>query len=600
MKKFMKKKMTVFQITPLNTDVTDLKKFETYAARAAKAGATHIIVTEVEKSRWIWERDLSDPYPNWGMLNSALFKIIVPKELKSYLPQDYADRNFALIKKRCAILKKYGLKAAAYFAEPFYLPEEVYRDHPDWRGPRCDHPRRATNYYYSPCMDNPEVLAMYRGAMKRLCEAAEIDYVYLHTNDCGAGICHSTGLYDGPNGPESCKNIPLAQRILGYFRVFRQGAADAGRDIFIETNSNIGFKADESVMDAVWPLLDDGMAVNFKNNKGLPLSSLVEVNHEFTYSPVRCIPSYFEYLRQLQAAFESESTILKVYTYDDDLDGFFTLYEMFCEHPTRSFADRAALLKKFAAKVAGARNAGALVDAWQAIDTSLKHFLDTCIEGFSWTSVNQRLINRPFVLFPEELDEDEKSYWRPYLFQAVDEKQANDLLNNQNTSFIRGYYAVFLASKCLQKMRTQVETARKLYLKVAETAENADLFRLAADRLSLLNCFAKNYLHAMKFQDIVDSTDYSEEPEISPQWPLDADPRLLEYERLTRAEIDNTYEIIRLIEGREREMLLLAPTAALEDIFWLSPEITGQLRVKANTMLNHQLDGKRLYRTNNK
>jgi hypothetical protein len=226
--------------------------------------------------------------------------------------------------------------------------------------------------------------------------------------------------------------------------------------------------------------------------------------------------------------------------------------------------------------------------------------LDTCIEGFDWTSVNQRLINRPFVLFPDELTEDEKGYYRPYLFQAVDEKQANDLLNNQNTSFVRGYYAVFLASKCLQKMMAQIETARKLYLKVAENAENADLFKTAADRFSLLNCFAKNYLHAMKFQDIVDSTDYSQEPEISPQWPLDADPRLLEYERLTRAEIDNTYDIIRLIEGREREMLLVSPTAALEDIFWLSPEITEQLRRKANTMLNHQLDGKRLYRTNNK
>ena len=596
----MKKKMTVFQITPLNTDVTDLKKFETYAARAAKAGATHIIVTEVEKSRWIWERDMSDPYPNWGMLNSALFKIIVPKELKRYLPQDYADRNFELIKKRCAILKKYGLKAAAYFAEPFYLPEEVFRDHPDWRGPRCDHPRRATNYYYSPCMDNAEVLTMYRGAMKTLCQAAEIDYVYLHTNDCGAGICHSSGLYTGANGPEWCKNIPLAQRILGYFRVFRQGAAAAGREICIETNSNIGFKADEGVMDAVWPLLDDGMAVNFKNNKGLPLSSLVEVNHEFTYSPVRNIPLYFEFLRQLQNAHESKSTILRVYLYDDDLDGYFTLYELFCKRPTRSFADRTALLKKFAAQAAGSQNADALVDAWQAVDLSVKHFFDTCIEGFSWASINQRLINRPFVLFPDELSEDEKGYYRPYQFQAVDEKQANDLLNNQCTSFVRGYYAVFLASKCMQKMMAQIETARKLYLSVAENSENPETFLLAADRFALLNCFAKNYIHAMKFQDLVDSTDYNAAPEISPQWPLEADPRLLEFERLTRAEIDNTYDIIRFIEGREREMLLLAPTAALEDSFWLSPEITAQLRKKAAIMLNRQLDGKRLYRTHNK
>ena len=81
--------------------------------------------------------------------------------------------------------------------------------------------------------------------------------------------------------------------------------------------------------------------------------------------------------------------------------------------------------------------------------------------------------------------------------------------------------------------------------------------------------------------------------------PQEADPRLLEYESPTRAEIDNTLAIIGLIEGRERQMLVTAPTPELEDIFLLSPQITDQLRQKIAIMEAHRLDGKRAFRTHN-
>ncbi|MBQ3140664.1 MAG: hypothetical protein IJC25_01740 [Clostridia bacterium] len=596
-------KMLVYNVTPINTDVTDLAKFERKVKRAAELGATHVLITEIPKSRWIWEADLSDPYPNWGMLNSSLFKIVVPKELEQWLPTDYAAANLELIRQRSAILRKYGLKASAYFCEPFYLPEAVYRAHPDWRGPRCDHPRRAKNYYYSPCMDNPEVLAMYRDAMRQLCEVADIDYVYLHTNDSGGGICWSSGLYAGPNGPEHCKHISLADRILGYFRVFRQGAADAGRSICIETNSNIGVKEDEHTMDAIWPLLEDGMAVNFKTNKGTPLSSLVDINWFETIQPVRNIPMLFTYLELLQKAHESSSTVKRITLIDDDFDEYARIIELFNKKPTKTLADRVNLLTKLATEIAGKSAANLLVEAWQQTDASLRHFFDTCIEGFSWVTVNERLLNRPFVMFPDELTEDEKGYYRPYLFQAVDETQAQDLLNNQCTSFVRGTYAVWIASRAMMKAMKCWENAMVNYRAAADKQTDAavrEQLLLAADRYELCICVGQNYVNAMKFQDLIDNIDFDYEPAISPQWPQAGDAELLEFERLTRAEIDNTYHVIRLIKNREREMLLLAPTAEQEDIFWLSPEITSQLYKKAEIMLDHQLDGKRVLETPNK
>ena len=73
----MNDKRTVFTFTSEN-----LEEFEIKTKKAAELGATHITISQIEKSRWQWERDMSDPYPNWGMLVTALFKIIVPKANK--------------------------------------------------------------------------------------------------------------------------------------------------------------------------------------------------------------------------------------------------------------------------------------------------------------------------------------------------------------------------------------------------------------------------------------------------------------------------------------------------------------------------------------
>ena len=53
-----------------------LEEFRIAAKTAADLGVTHVYVSELPKSRWQWEMDLSDPYPNWGMMHSAIFKVV--------------------------------------------------------------------------------------------------------------------------------------------------------------------------------------------------------------------------------------------------------------------------------------------------------------------------------------------------------------------------------------------------------------------------------------------------------------------------------------------------------------------------------------------
>lgn len=596
----IEKKKIIFDMINANELNYTLEDFEKDVQKAASAGATHVMLSPLTKSRWMWEQDLHDPYPNWGMLLLSLFKIIVPDLLKGYLPENYARQNLELLIKRMEILKKYNLKGALTLCEPFYLPEAFYKDHPYWRGPRCDHPRRARNAYYSPCVDQPRVLEVYKKTVAQLLSLVDVDYITIYTNDSGGGLCWSKGLYNGANGPTFCKDRSPADRIVGFLDALRQGALLAGKEPEIELHSNIGYKEPEHTMDTVWPKLYDHMAVNGKTNKGIPMTYRVDTGYENIFAPVKNIPMTFEFSRQLEQAYLSESENIHVLIPGSDLDEYFEILKRFVKNPVFGFSRRIGLLKDVAKDLVGESFADSMLSVWQTVDQARLHFIDTHIEGLTICSVNQRWINRPFVLFPHELTEEERGYYRAFQFQANDEKQADDLLNFQCTSFIRGYYAVRIASVILNRAQSCVKNAINEFRQMEQDERIGKSICLLIDRLNLLNCFFKTAVHAMKFQDILDNIDYSKEPEISPRWPIDAQPEFLEYQSITRAEIDNTQETIELIQGRENKMLFVAPVKEEEDIFVLSPDLVSQMQKKIEIMLAHENDGKRVFVTNNK
>jgi hypothetical protein len=394
----------------------------------------------------------------------------------------------------------------------------------------------------------------------------------------------------------------MNQRIRKFLDALKKGASSAGVDAWIEINSNIGIKEPEHEMDAMWTSLPDYQAVNKKTNIGKPLASELFLNWEYTIQPVKNIARPFEFLEAYEKSFYSELPAALLTIDDTDFDVYDTLIEKFNASPVRGLTARTGLIRETASEIAGDDYADMLVDAWGKTEKGILHFIDTGLEGLVTCSVNQRWLNRPFVLFPDELTDDERGYYRKFQFQANTEAHANDLLDIQNSSFIRGYSGVFLATAALNKAIALFTEAAGLIKKIAVNKEDAvgKHLYVYADRLSLLSCFMKNAINAIRFQHIIDTTDYDRTPEISPEWPLDAEKNLLLFEEITRAEIDNTNHIIKLIEGREDEMLLLAPSHELEDVFLLSPRLVSQLQTKTEIMLDHMLDGKRLYITHNK
>ncbi|MGN1075317.1 MAG: hypothetical protein ACI4QB_10025 [Eubacteriales bacterium] len=599
----MEKKFILHFFHERNYEPQSLEEFEREAARAAKAGASYLYVMDVPKRYEDWSSHPGDPYPNWGMLQTSLFKLAVPRALEPYLDADYARRNLELVRRRSEIVRRYGMQAAVAVIDPFYLPEQAYLDHPAWRGPRCDHPRRSRDLYFSPCIDNEEVRALYYEAMRRVCAEADIGFFQIITNDSGAGVCWSTGLYNGPNGPEACRKVSMAERIVGFLQVLYDAARSEGREMLIDITSDIfGYKAPEASMDAAWTSLRPGQLVTGRDMHGKKPVVHMLSSHIEQVRPLQTLPMTVDFIRKLHEAEGTESETIKAVIHRSEFDEYLRILNAYREMRPQDTAQLWAVLRRVAQEIVGEAQAPKLVDAWSALDEAAYIMSDLHFDSFIWMPlIAERLINRPLVPDPAALTEEETAYYRPFLFQATTEEQARDLLNLQGMDFVKGFTATRILKLSVLKMTPVLERAAALFESI-ETDDDAVRGKLAltARRVRVLLCLARTLSSAACYQDVLDHTGPDERPAYGTEWPVEGDPRITTLNELARREIDNTCELIRLIGGAPEAFFDLAPDAAHEDIFLLSPQLVPQLSRKVRTMLAHMRDADKIYESKNK
>lgn len=588
------------KIRIFNIATDSLEDFRVMAQKAKTLGATHVMAGQMPRSRWMWEQDLTDPYPNWSMGHAQLFKLVCPPELKEFLPQEHIAECFALFKARCDILKEIGLKPALFSNEPFWLPEEVYRKHPSWRGARCDHPRRSRKPYYSPCIDNPEVLSMYRYAVRELCRQTGLDFIHFMSNDSGGGLCWSTGTYVGPNGPVSCKERSMADRVLGFLDAMTDGAREAGVELTVHFNSDIDFKAKEISVSTACPRLKDNQIVNKMNQKGETVVTCI-LDLGAPGQPVKKIPRMVRFVRFAQRMLSSKTPVTIVDIPRSDFDEACLILEIAKQKNPQDMSDCLAVLKQAAELLAGPKQAGTLVDAWYHIDEAYEHLSHTGLDLIMYGCQHQRWINRPLVLFPMELSEEDRSYYRRYQFQALTQEEANDLLNLQGIEGVRGFTAVFMLTETMKKAIRSISEAIEgveILFDTETDPEKKGKWKLFKKRLEVERCFFRNVIHAAQFQELVDRTDFENPPVRMLRWPTRNDSRIEEFQNITRSEIDNSYELADLLKD-DLEEVLLCTSPEKEDIFVYSTDFVKQMIHKAEIMLDHMNDGSRVYETHN-
>ena len=593
----------------VSANTANLDEYRKLAEFAKEMGATHCGADQIEPSMWQWNQDRYDPYPNWSLYRPSLFKYIVPKELKKYLPEDYAKRNLKTLIERGKILKEFGLKATFNGMEPAYLPEQAYREHPEWRGPRCDQTRRARKEYYAPCLDNAEMRRIYVDAVAELCRLVPFETFELMTNDSGGGLCWNPRLYPGMNGPAACYFVPMADRIVNFMSVFQEGAAKAGLPN-AEVNLSRYFSND--IVENVIPKLKKNQAICGRTAKGKSFSMTIGYmsgHNEHTF-PVAGLSRIVKIAEQLQNVQKNPDCSVNISLRSiNDFDAMRFLRKYFKTKVPQGLTGRYQLLNDFAADFVGKEHADELVQAWDNIERAhdfMEH-LNTGGHIFTLGTVHQRWLTRPLVGFPGELKPEEKQYYREFQFQAQSEADADNLVDLQGYRWLSGFSSVFAYTALFyQKFAPKVESAAKIFKKLIPFAKDKDVahyLEMQSKKAEMYFCIGRNALHMISYQEILDRTDFTKTPEDT---VLEADEqgdiRLYKLHRIHRDEVNNTVRIIRLIESTPEPLLQHAPSDEFETVMTLGTreKVLKDLYKKIEIMENHRRDLLRVYKDYNR
>jgi hypothetical protein len=580
----------------------NLADFESFARRAKQSGATHIVITAEDLPWAAWQMDTpGDPYPAWAMSNVGLLKVSPPEALKPFLPAGYPVTVMGILRSRCTVLRKLGLRAAFTTFEPQILPERVYEAHPLWRGPQVDHPLRSRVPRFAPSIDNPEVLALYRESIRTLLAACpEIEILSLHTNDSGSGMSWSGGLYQGPNGSSLTRDKKMYQRYRDFFESLQAGAADA-RPGKLEIDAEW---VRESAPELIAGRLGPGMAVaNLEGPGATPYKADAGflLDYFYPFYPAQGIPLPVRYLEELEEASKSAAPRL-FYLIGDrfNRDLYLQIYDAFAANPTQDEVSRMRMLRSIAAERAGELGAPALLDAWLAINRVQR---DTDILNFGGTtfyigSVHQRWLTRPFVPFPEELTVQETMYYRKYQFQARSEDRARDLGDLQGTRQYQGLGGWAVSNKLFVRMLSELNRARADLRTIGESAgaDRKQGLELLDARLRVFQILVDNCRDAIEFQYRLDlarngrlsrPVEFQEDLTDIPDWRAIKD--------VARREIDNSSVLIDLLQSQKAPLIELAKTSEEENIRMLGPDLIDQLRKRVKIMIAHWEDYERLF-----
>lgn len=540
------------------------EEFKKFAAVAAETGFTHVDLgcSMLERSRHqltnngVWCKDY-DFYPEYTAVFPGFFKFHVPEKLTPYLPADTAKRNLESMHVRAEILQSLGLKGSFLGGEPQFLPEKAFEDHPEWRGARSDYAGRSQIAYFSPCIDQPEILELYSEAANVICDAAScIEYVHLLTGDSGNGICWGE-LYTGSNGPEFCRHISAEQRVSTFCGVLADAMKKHGH---------------EDPMAVLHRSPPWGRSIPVRKAAGAPGGTIYSARG-CQDKPV-CFEDPVTILEEIAKADGYDNLIINIEAPELQMrkDGIYPrIIKSALEEKPRGTVDIASRVKTAVANTMPEADAEAVTDGFFLLSQALRDYQSTLSCNFFYGNMSERWLTRPLLVCIPPMDSEETAYYRNHIFSVNGEKAFRDYLDFHGGRWKRfgstveeGSYSAFICANIIEKLSRAIA-----------------LFGAESDmgwRTRALRVLVKNLRHLLIFTGLHDGLRKN---------GTTSRPAVQE---IMRAEIDNCSEMITILEKGPANVIHLAETKEQENTFRFGPDLADQLRLKQKQMFAHWHD----------
>ena len=523
----------------------------------------------------------------YASYNRSVASFFPDKKLIPFIPAEFVSKNRQLLLYKAGILRELGLSAYFRSNEPRFLPEAFFEKYPHMRGPRVDHPRRSVRKEYAPCFHQTETIEMYSNMVDQLFKSVpEIHTFYFSMNDAGSGFCWHDWLYSGPNGPADCRNTNKSECILSMLNVYKEGAKQTGHDIDISFR---GMSTDEEIDDLV-PKLPENCFLENRNTQ--PVKGISTL---FAY-PVRGIINPLDIVRTLGRPTNTSteryflnfcSSYSRGHERLETIEKVVDIVENHLKQPLKEGEVNALQsLKELCIKWGGNESADLLFDAFVNLDRALKESR-AALQGLStlYWSVSARQITRPLVFAPQRLTLEEEKHFLPHIFNISIDEARNDYMDIHGGNREIPMNSVDTLVKGLNDVCTRIE-------KIHNAPEQQFLSALVKS-LRLYSCFIKS---CGNFNDAQIIRNRNKEilagpvhrPNKIPTW--DGDQDLLTFNEIMRNELDNTQDMIDILEDGGMELVCYAKPPFPEDTFILGPDLIDQLKKKRKIMLTHWTD----------
>ncbi len=199
--------------------------------------------------------------------------------------------------------------------------------------------------------------------------------------------------------------------------------------------------------------------------------------------------------------------------------------------------------------------------------------------------VSTRHITRPLVFAPERLSPAEESYFLPYVFNISEDEARNDYMD------IHGGNREIPAGSAACFARRLVNVAASLE-KITNAPEQEYLNHFAMSlriyASVLRSCGNFNDAQMIRNRHKAELAGPVHLPDKTPTWTGDQD--LLDFNAIMRDELDNTQELISILENGGMELISHASGPFPEDTFLLGGDLIHQLKMKRQIMLAHWTD----------
>lgn len=398
----------------------------------ARQGCSHLTINGLAHYFPFEEGPPNEVYHRFYSGNPDLDQYVETELNQGIYPPEYLESNFNFLKENARLALKYGMTPGLYICSPRTVPDALFERYPFLRGARVDHPFRSFRPRYTLAISHPVVRWHYAEMMKKIIkEIPELSYVFVRTNDAGAGFEFTTSLYPGRNGGpylirEWRTNEQIAQaageNILRYCRVLRDAAAEINPEFRVMISLDVVPAEAPFVMNGMGDRIDLTISLADTDNpekwakeqallkKGSYLFSGVGLTSPFINGVSFPWLAYEEFNKMISAGinhisvgFESPS---------------FTPYDINREilklfHLNRS-QDLDKAIQEKAELWAGKEHASQLIEVWKRCEQLYRSFPSMALyAGYGFYTLRPWV--RPFVPNIENIPEAERAYYEKYL-----------------------------------------------------------------------------------------------------------------------------------------------------------------------------------------